>query len=74
MTDKQQNTVAVSVYNLADGKGVIIGDAVAIPEPYFFQKHVSHKEKVRVIFVVCVIEKELLFYLFIFFLFFFPLL
>ncbi|XP_026273485.1 tetratricopeptide repeat protein 5 [Frankliniella occidentalis] len=45
MTDKQQNTVAVSVYNLAEGKGVIIGDAVAIPEPYFFQKHVSHKDK-----------------------------
>ncbi len=26
---------AVNLYNLAPGKGVIIGDAVAIPEPYF---------------------------------------
>ncbi len=27
--------VAVNLYNLAPGKGVIIGDSVAIPEPYF---------------------------------------
>lgn len=46
--DTAQNTVAVTVYNLVEGKGVIIGDAVAIPEPFFSQVHVSHKEKVRI--------------------------
>ncbi|XP_034250007.1 tetratricopeptide repeat protein 5-like [Thrips palmi] len=44
MTDAEQTTVAVTVYNLVEGKGVIIGDAVAIPEPFFSEVHVSHKE------------------------------
>lgn len=48
ITDAAQNTVAVTVYNLVEGKGVIIGDAVAIPEPFFSEVHVSHKEKVRI--------------------------
>ena len=26
--------VAVTLYNIAQGQGVIIGDSVAIPEPY----------------------------------------
>lgn len=26
--------IVTTVFNLADGKGVIIGDSVAIPEPY----------------------------------------
>lgn len=47
ITDKDQTTVAVTVYNLAGGKGVIIGDAVAIPEPYYSSITVSYKEKVR---------------------------
>ncbi|GLH11182.1 Tetratricopeptide repeat protein 5 [Gryllus bimaculatus] len=38
MVDKQEKCIAVTVYNLAQGKGVIIGDSVAIPEPY-----VSHE-------------------------------
>jgi len=32
--DKDLSCVVVSVYNLAQGRGPIIGDAVAIPEPY----------------------------------------
>lgn len=32
--DAEQTVVAVTVYNLAQGTGVIIGDSVVIPEPY----------------------------------------
>ena len=45
ITDAQQNTVVVTVYNLAEGKGVIIGDAVAIPEPFYSQVNLTHDEK-----------------------------
>lgn len=34
MVDKDGSCVAVTVFNLANGKGVIIGDSIAIPEPY----------------------------------------
>ncbi|XP_054263220.1 tetratricopeptide repeat protein 5-like [Macrosteles quadrilineatus] len=34
LIDKQKNVCAVTVYNIAEGQGVIIGDSVAIPEPY----------------------------------------
>lgn len=34
LMDKDKTVFAVTVYNLAMGKGVIIGDSVAIPEPY----------------------------------------
>lgn len=34
MIDKEKTVCVVTVYNLASGKGVIIGDSVAIPEPY----------------------------------------
>ncbi|XP_046666019.1 tetratricopeptide repeat protein 5-like [Homalodisca vitripennis] len=37
--DKDKSVCAVTVYNIASGKGVIIGDSVAIPEP--FVTHVS---------------------------------
>jgi len=47
--------MAVTVYNLAQGKGVIIGDTVAIPEPYLSSVHFKFKQKVRndSIFHVC---------------------
>ncbi|KAL1506730.1 hypothetical protein ABEB36_006037 [Hypothenemus hampei] len=32
--DKAGSVIVTSVYNLASGKGVIIGDSVAIPEPF----------------------------------------
>lgn len=37
MADRTGKCVAVNLYNLAPGKGVIIGDAVSIVEP-----HMSH--------------------------------
>lgn len=41
IVDKDEKCIAVTVYNLAQGKGVIIGDSVAIPEP--FVSHVRLK-------------------------------
>jgi hypothetical protein len=35
LTDRTGRSVSVNLYNLAPGKGVIIGDSVAIAEPYF---------------------------------------
>ncbi|XP_011499359.1 PREDICTED: tetratricopeptide repeat protein 5-like [Ceratosolen solmsi marchali] len=34
IVDEEKTCMAVTLYNLAKGKGVIIGDSVAIPEPY----------------------------------------
>nr|CAD7579041.1 unnamed protein product [Timema californicum] len=47
MLDKAETCVAVTVYNLAQGKGVIIGDTVAIPEPYLSQVRFKYEDKVR---------------------------
>lgn len=35
MVDKNNDCIAVTVYNLANGQGVIIGDVVAIAVPFF---------------------------------------
>lgn len=44
MVDKEETCIAVTLYNLAKGKGVIIGDSVAIPEPYLTHVHVKSEE------------------------------
>ena len=41
MTDRTGRSVAVNLYNLAPGRGVIIGDSVAIAEPYFTRVSVA---------------------------------
>lgn len=51
MVDKVGTCVAVTVFNLADGKGVIIGDCVAIPEPFVTDVDFTYKEDVSRIFV-----------------------
>jgi tetratricopeptide (TPR) repeat protein len=43
ITDKNSRCVAVNLYNLAPGKGVIIGDSVAIAEPNFSHLNVKLK-------------------------------
>ncbi|XP_023311567.1 tetratricopeptide repeat protein 5-like [Anoplophora glabripennis] len=43
LVDKAGTCVVVTVFNLADGKGVIIGDSVAIPEPYLTNIDFSYK-------------------------------
>jgi hypothetical protein len=47
MADKEETCMAVTVYNLAQGKGVIIGDTVAVPEPFLTNVHFKYKQKVR---------------------------
>lgn len=46
MVDKEGTCIAVTIFNLADGKGVIIGDSVAIPEPYVTDVDFNYKNTV----------------------------
>ncbi|XP_070574963.1 tetratricopeptide repeat protein 5-like [Ptychodera flava] len=45
MVDAEGTCFAVTVYNIAPGYGVIIGDTVAIPEPYAQLNQVEHDGK-----------------------------
>lgn len=45
LVDKEEYCLSVTVYNLAQGKGVIIGDSVAIPEPFLTKVRFKYKEK-----------------------------
>lgn len=49
LVDKKGICLPVMVYNLAEGKGVIIGDSVAIPEPYIAEVKFSYNNKVIII-------------------------
>lgn len=49
MVDKDAVCVAVTIFNLAEGKGVIIGDSVAIPEPFVTDVHFSYKNAVSML-------------------------
>ncbi|XP_044256056.1 tetratricopeptide repeat protein 5-like [Tribolium madens] len=44
LVDKLGTCVVVTVFNLADGKGVIIGNSVAIPEPYVSDVNFTYKD------------------------------
>ena len=46
LTDKNSKCIAVNLYNLAPGKGVIIGDSVAIAEPFFSTVNLDIKDQV----------------------------
>jgi Tetratricopeptide repeat protein 5 OB fold domain len=46
MVDRETTCFSVTVYNMVQGWGVKIGDAVAIPEPYVQPVNVSHKDQV----------------------------
>jgi len=45
IVDKTDFCCAVTVYNLASGKGVCIGDSVAIPEPYVTDFDFEYKQE-----------------------------
>ena len=47
MVDKHGTCMAVTVYNLASGHGVKIGDAVAIPEPWMEHVQFKYQDHVR---------------------------
>ena len=46
MVDEESECVAVTVYNYARGKGVIIGNTVAIPDPFVENVDFKFKDKV----------------------------
>ncbi|XP_061197158.1 tetratricopeptide repeat protein 5-like [Saccostrea echinata] len=45
MVDEEETCLPVTVYNMAQGCGVKIGDSVAIPEPYLQDVKVNHKNQ-----------------------------
>jgi len=45
LMDRQGHCLAVSLYNLSPGKGVIIGDSVAIAEPVLANIDFSHRDR-----------------------------
>lgn len=42
LVDKEKTTLGVTVYNLAEGRGVVLGDTVAIPEPFLSYNKFSY--------------------------------
>ncbi|XP_058789321.1 tetratricopeptide repeat protein 5-like [Phymastichus coffea] len=42
MVDEDKTCMAVTLYNLAKGKGVTVGDSVAIPEPFLTKHNFSY--------------------------------
>lgn len=46
MVDDEETCLPVTVYNIAQGSGVKIGDSVSIPEPYLQNVKVNHKNQV----------------------------
>ena len=44
MSDASGDCIVVTLYNLSPGKGVIIGDTVAIPEPHFTHINLTWEE------------------------------
>lgn len=45
LIDRHNRSLAVTLYNLSPGKGVIIGDSVAIAEPFFTRVSMSYKDQ-----------------------------
>jgi len=45
LIDKTSRCLVVTLYNLSPGRGVIIGDSVAIAEPYFSRVELEHRGK-----------------------------
>ncbi|CAD1473694.1 unnamed protein product, partial [Heterotrigona itama] len=49
LVDEEKTCIAVTVYNLAKGRGVTIGDSVAIPEPFVIHRKFSYLNNVSII-------------------------
>ena len=46
MVDAEGTCFAVNIYNIAQGQGTIIGDSVAVPEPYVQSNDFEFDKKV----------------------------
>lgn len=53
LVDAKANCMVVTLYNLADGKGVIIGDSIAIPEPFVTHQKFNYDDKVQLLKNCC---------------------
>lgn len=47
MVDEEKTCTAVTIYNLAEGRGVTVGDSVAIPEPFLTHQQFTFSGTVR---------------------------
>ncbi|OAD62374.1 Tetratricopeptide repeat protein 5 [Eufriesea mexicana] len=43
LVDEEKTCIAVTVYNLAKGRGITVGDSVAIPEPFVIHQKFSYQ-------------------------------
>lgn len=46
MVDAASTCVSITVYNIASGYGVKIGDSVAIPEPWVDDVNIQYEDQV----------------------------
>lgn len=46
VVDDEKTCVAVTVYNLAEGRGVTVGDSISIPEPFLINQKFSYSGNV----------------------------
>lgn len=47
--DEQKTCIVVTVYNLAKGRGVTVGDSVGIPEPFVIHQKFSYMNNVSIV-------------------------
>ena len=52
IVDQEKTCTAVTLYNLAKGKGVTVGDSVAIPEPFLSHHQFSYENDVIFYFIL----------------------
>lgn len=51
LVDEQKTCMLVTVYNLAKGRGVTVGDSVGIPEPFVIQQKFSYMNNVSFTYI-----------------------
>lgn len=56
LVDAQKTCIVVTVYNLAKGRGVTVGDSVGIPEPFVIHQKFSYMNNVGIIFIDLIIS------------------
>lgn len=59
LVDEEKTCIAVTVYNLAKGRGVTVGDSVAIPEPFVIHQKFSYLNNVNIILMLYILVLKL---------------
>lgn len=60
LVDEEKTCIAVTVYNLAKGRGVTVGDSVAIPEPFVIHQKFSYLNNVNIILMLYILVLKLM--------------